>query len=248
MGSRDVFVLRYARWQPAVIMHYLRLSVWPHPLCFDYAWPAGEASWEMVAGMLGLGLFLAWMLWGLVGRKASGFLAAWFLLILTPTSSVFPLAQWVHEHRMYLSLAAVPVFAVAAGYALWDRFVPRPTRLGSWAPVARWTLPALALVAALIALGCTTVVRNRIYGSELTIAQDTVEKWPDSFIAHNTLAVALVAAGRTDEASEHFRQALQLAESAGQFPLAESIRARLELYRTGQPYREDHNPAGQPRR
>ena len=31
--------LRYAWTQCEVIVHYLRLSLWPHPLVFDYAWP-----------------------------------------------------------------------------------------------------------------------------------------------------------------------------------------------------------------
>ena len=31
----------YARSQPGVILHYLRLAFWPRPLVLDYAWPVG---------------------------------------------------------------------------------------------------------------------------------------------------------------------------------------------------------------
>ena len=34
---------QYARTQPGVILHYLRLSVWPNSLCLDYGWPIARA-------------------------------------------------------------------------------------------------------------------------------------------------------------------------------------------------------------
>ena len=55
--------------------------------------------------------------------------------------------------------------------------------------------------------------------------------------AHYNLANLLVITGKTDAAIEHYQRAAELAESAGQAPLADAIRARLELYRAGQPYR-----------
>ena len=32
----------YALTQCEVIVHYLRLALWPHPLVFDYAWPIAD--------------------------------------------------------------------------------------------------------------------------------------------------------------------------------------------------------------
>ncbi len=46
-----------------------------------------------------------------------GCLGVWFFAILAPSSSFVPLtSQTIAEHRMYLSLAAVVVLVVAAGY------------------------------------------------------------------------------------------------------------------------------------
>jgi hypothetical protein len=118
MGAPDAW--GYARSQPGVILHYLRLSIWPRPLCISYAWPAAETLGEIVPGAIVVGALLAATIWGLASRRAWGFLGAWFFLILAPTSSIFPLNQLAFEHRMYLSLAAVVVLAAAGGYVLWD--------------------------------------------------------------------------------------------------------------------------------
>src|SRR2546422_887283 len=34
--------LAYAMTEPGVILHYLRLCLWPHPLCLDYGWPIAK--------------------------------------------------------------------------------------------------------------------------------------------------------------------------------------------------------------
>lgn len=54
----------------------------------------------------------------------------------------------------------------------------------------------------------------------------------------DTLAAALAEAGRFDEAVKVARQALDLARTAGDESLAESLTSRLQLYEAGQPYHE----------
>jgi len=40
--------LAYLANQPAVIVWYLRLAVWPTKLCFDYGWPVYR-TWHLLA-------------------------------------------------------------------------------------------------------------------------------------------------------------------------------------------------------
>jgi len=54
----------------------------------------------------------------------------------------------------------------------------------------------------------------------------------------DTLAAAYAEAERFADAVSTAQWAIELAQSSGQTPLAERIRARLALYRAGQPYRE----------
>ena len=119
---------------------------------------------------------------GLGRRPWLGFLGAWLLAILAPTSSVVPLADTMFEHRMYLPLVAVVVLAVLA------------LRLGR----GRWGLVAGAGL--VVAFAGMTVRRNADYRSELTLWRDTVAKRPSNVRAHYTLGAALFATGRAEEA------------------------------------------------
>jgi tetratricopeptide (TPR) repeat protein len=227
--------LSYARSEPGVILYYLRLSLWPGPLCMSYEWPVAKTLGEILPGMIVVGLLLAATMWGLTRRKAWGFLGAWFFMVLAPTSSIMPLNQLAHEHRMYLSLAAVAVLVVAGGYAVWDRLLPRPAGQGGRSPFSlvevakkgtvpaakkgtvpghatllRWVPPAGLCAVVIVALGWTTVVRNTDYRSSLAIWLDMVRKRPDSTLAHNNLGNALFDAGRVQEAIEHYQQAFHL--------------------------------------
>ena len=208
LGAPDSW--SYARTQPGVILHYLRLSFWPTRLCMSYEWPVANRLGETLPGTIVVGLLLAATVWGLIGRRVWGFLGAWFLLILAPTSSFMPLNQLVHEHRTYLSLAALAVLVVTGGYALWGRLLPKSTRPGYGATAVQWTAPAVVLAALLLTLGYITVQRNSVYRTSLAIWQDTVDKCPASPVAHNNLGNALTALARTEEAMQHYRQALRL--------------------------------------
>jgi spermidine synthase len=53
-----------------------------------------------------------------------------------------------------------------------------------------------------------------------------------------TLAAAYAAAGDFSKAVKTAEEAIKLLEAAGKKDAAEKIRGRLELYKSGQPYRE----------
>ena len=54
--------LEYALTQPSVICHYLRLAIWPHPLCFDYYWPAAKQLGEILLPGLAVAALVLWLL------------------------------------------------------------------------------------------------------------------------------------------------------------------------------------------
>jgi protein O-mannosyl-transferase len=127
---------------------------------------------------------LAWRKW-----PALGFTAAAFFLVLAPTSSVVPiLSQVMAEHRMYLPLAAVVTIVV----------------LGLDAIVHRWAKIIFAGLA--VALTLVTVDRNKVYGSELMLWSDTVERVPYNARAHYLLADG----GRADEAKHEYETVIRL--------------------------------------
>lgn len=189
--------LAYALTQFEAVTRYLLLSIWPNPLIFEYG-----TFW-----ITNLGQMLPWALVVIAGvaatayalrrRPAAGFLGAWFLIILAPTSLSPGTTQMIVEHRAYLSAAAV-VVAGALGLDYLTRRSPASLRLG-------------AVLCVGLLLGLLTFRRNEDYRSNLAIWTDTVAKRPQSLAAQYELGNALDAAGRLPEAIEHFVFATRLA-------------------------------------
>ncbi|HSL19035.1 MAG TPA: tetratricopeptide repeat protein [Methylomirabilota bacterium] len=203
-GFADLGPLDYARTQVGVIWHYLRLAVWPHPLVLDYFdWPiARHGSFALWLGGAVLVALALGSLWLVRRRHWLGFLGVWFFAILAPTSSVVPIATEIAaERRMYLPLMAVVVLACAAAWWLAGRL-----------PAGR-RRPVLTAAAVLVCtgLGALTVARNRVYGDELAIWEDTVRTRPGNPRALQNLGSVLVRRGDRDRAAEAFRAALAAA-------------------------------------
>ncbi len=183
----------YALTQVAAVGHYLRLTVWPRPLVFDYGEFLAKPSFALLGPallLLGLlaGTALALWRWPVVG-----FIGAWFFAILAPSSSFVPVAsQTMAEHRMYLALVAPIVLTVSGLYLLLGR-------------------RSLLIIAALaMALGFLTAQRNEDYRSPLSIWSDTVAKRPENPRAQDSLGHALVQDGQVAEAVPHFAEAVHL--------------------------------------
>jgi tetratricopeptide (TPR) repeat protein len=196
----------YARSQPGVVLHYLRLALWPDSLCFNYAWPVAHRVGEILPGALAIGLLGTATVWELRKGRGWGILGAWFFLMLAPTSSIMPLKQLAFEHRMYLPLAAVVTLVVAGGFVAGQYLIRTRWVACRVCPVVGVICVALAAVA----LGLLTRWRNEVYRTELSIWQDTVAKAPHNAYAQGDLANALVRAGRSAEALEPYERAIRL--------------------------------------
>ncbi len=183
----------YALTQSWAIVHYLWLSVWPYPLILDYG-PVLVTDLSRIAPCLFLlTALLAVGGYAMYRKPVFGFIAAWFFLILAPTSSIAPIAtQTVAEHRMYLPLAAIITLVVTGLYAWSGRFA-----LGLCLAVA-------------LAYGWLTFQRNAVYHSALSIWSDTAEKCPDNARAHENLGIALADSDRMTEAMAQYEEAVRL--------------------------------------
>ncbi len=187
--------------QAPVVTHYAWLAVWPQPLRAAYDWDVVRTVGPVVLpGLLVLAALLG-TVWLWRARPWWGLLGAWFFLLLAPTSSILPIVtELAAERRAYL-----PVLAVLAPLLLLGE------RLLRGAGRARWL--ALLLVLAVLA----------------TLARPAAARFGDpaafwaSVEAHNELrngsvGSALIlgnlghqaaAAGRLQEAHDHFWRALQ---------------------------------------
>ena len=198
-GMKEHGALAYARTQPGVVLHYLRLVFWPHPLVFDYGWPVAEKAGKYLPQSLVVLALLGATVALLRRRPGLGFAAAWFFVCLAPSSSFVPIKDLAFEHRVYLPLAGVLSLLVAGGWWATGRFIPG----------ARFVREGLA-VALCLALAATTFLRNRDYRSASELWRQVVEYAPGNPRGHGNLAHELIPAGKLDEAVASLHTAIAL--------------------------------------
>ena len=237
----------YALMECRIVLRYLGLALWPHPLVFDYGTGDWHPGWSVAPSVVGVALLAAGTAWALFSpagrpaRRAIGFAGAWVLLVLAPTSSIVAImGQPMAEHRMYLPLAGVAAAAAAGLDRLWGR-----------RSVVAWIVVAAAL-------GWMTHLRNETYRSPEALWRDAVVHCPGSDRARNNLG-SLIAdtPGRLDEAIALYREALRLnplnAEAHNNLGLAlartpggqdEAIAHYREALRIKPDFQEAHNNLG----
>lgn len=198
--GRPITPWDYAKTQCGVILHYLRLALWPHPLSADYdGWPVASSIVTALPFLVVIVGLVALTFWGLARRKKLAFLGLWFFAILAPTSSFKPIpTEIAAERRMYLPLAAVVLLVVLAGQALL-RWVGAPRPAG-----------AAVVMALAVILTLATVRRNEDYRTTLSFWSDVIAKRPDNPRAHVALGNYLYQHGRKADALPHLAEAVRL--------------------------------------
>ena len=189
--------------QPGVLLHYLRLAVWPYPLVLDYNWPAartlseaGAAPWVLL-GLLALGI------WVLRRAPRVGFPAFFAFLVLVPSSLIPMPSEIAAEHRMYLPLAGLATLAATGGHHLLRRRTA-------------WATGILGVTALLF--GTLTVLRNEEYTDPLRLWAQTAAVQPRNSRVLNNLGAELMRAGRLKEAGAVLRHSAAAAPPDDDFP------------------------------
>ncbi|MFO0869570.1 MAG: tetratricopeptide repeat protein [Pirellulales bacterium] len=202
LGVNSLSPWEYLRSQAGVLLHYLKLSLWPDHLCLDYAWPVAREFREIYPAGLVILLLLGATLFALRRQPAWGFLGLSFFAILAPTSSFMPVLDLAFEHRMYLPLAAV--------VSLW--VIGLAVGIGRWCADTRQARRVVGglLALTLSALSARTVVRNADYTDGIRMWRSVVAANPRNSRAHFMLGVRLSAAGFLEEAEQRYEVALQL--------------------------------------
>ena len=129
-------------------------------------------------------------------RPPIAFGILWFLIWLAPTCTVLPRLDVANDRQLYLAIAG-PAWLCGLAAAAIMRSHPRAGLAGC--------------VVLLLGLGTATVVRNRVYATEVTFWEDVAKKSPQNARAFNNLGYAYALVGRNDEAAAALRQALELA-------------------------------------
>ena len=187
-----------------ILWFYVGKLIWPEELIFFYPrWSVqlqASAWWPYAfATCLVTGVLVALRRW------MRGPLASWLLFVgvmfpvigfLNVFAFVF---SFVADHFQYMPCA---VACAAAGGGL----AHATQRLnGKW----RAGISAGALLLCVL-FGVLTFRQSRLYLSNETLFGDVVARNPESWMAHQILAVQFAKEGRSDEAMRHYRQVLAL--------------------------------------
>jgi len=203
----------YAATQLGVVLHYLKLTIWPSPLIFDNYWPVANT----VNAILWPGLVVAAMggltLWGFIKNRPWAMIGLWFFIILAPSSSFVPIMdEYVNEYRMYLPVLAPITLLVLGLYAGYQQALGRLPS-GKTGGINKTTLAlifSLMIIIAFIALAATTYERNKDYASDVAIWSDVIKKVPNNARAHSNLGVGLLDSGLVEAAIREFKVAIEL--------------------------------------
>jgi len=215
-GARDdkvgVYVeglpfIPYVLTQTEVIVYYLRLAFWPHPLVLEYSdWPLAESIGNVWPFAVITFLLACGTLWACCKRSWLGFSGLLFFFVLAPTSLLPNPGEMIGEHRMYLPLAAVIIVAITAARSALQLLSAQAPLQQAIAAVLNFAL----VVIITLALAITTWNRNSDYATKLSIWQDVVNKRPESPRGYHGLADALARSGRNQQAITQYQNALRL--------------------------------------
>jgi tetratricopeptide (TPR) repeat protein len=200
----------YFMEQLRAVLLYVRLAAWPRPLVGDYGRVLAGNTLEVIACGLVVTLLAAATLFLLVRRPALGFLGAWFLIILAPSSSIIPVStEIIALHRMYLPLAGLVVLAVLAIHRV----------LGG----GRLFQASVVLLA--LCLAAVTSRRIRVYDGPFAFWTDVALKVPGNAGAWNNLGLMNAADGNHAAAVADYRRALEIvpAFATARFNLGKSL-------------------------
>ena len=225
-----------------IVCFYFGKLLWPVRLSFVYPrWTIDPAApwaylFPLAVAATGLGL---WRL----RRQSRGPLAALLFFVGT----LFPALGFVNVYPFIFSYVAdhFQYLACLGGCAL---------AAGAWARWVRGSLPVAAAVLCL--LGGLTWRQAHAYRDGETLYRTTLERNPDSWLAHDNLGVLLAESGRLPEALTHYEAALRLRPDypLGYYNLAnalgragrpaEAIAAYREAVRLKPDYVNAHNNLG----
>jgi tetratricopeptide (TPR) repeat protein len=190
----------------ALLFYPLKILV-PYPLTFNYP------RWDLDAGPLALGWPIAIVLALVVAmlvlwrrdRRGIVLAATFYAVTIAPALGfldVYPFRySFVADHFQYLASIGILILVVEGVAALVDRVAPkldlRAARLAGGVGIA-----------VLMVLSILTWNQAQAYHDLRTLWKHTIERNPESWLAHNNLGLLYYDSGEYDQALRHFDRAI----------------------------------------
>jgi tetratricopeptide (TPR) repeat protein len=189
------------------IWFYLFKIALPIKLAFAYpTWETGKL-WPIVFVVMLVAALAAIVIFR--SRLGRGFVATslLFLIAIIPVVTIIDPIGWrssfVADQLAYLAAIAVIIPLVST---LAERYIPK-----HFSPTSLQPGPYVA-IAVVVLLGALAMNLALQYHDQKKLWADTLDKYPDSVVAHNSLGMMEMSGPKADpsKAAEHFREALNI--------------------------------------
>lgn len=241
---KDVSPWAYLLTQTEILLHNLRLIIWPTGLSIDYNWlPAAGLSDVLLPAAIVL-LLCALVVIVYIRAPHIGVIPAMFFVVLAPTSTIIPIKDLANDHRIYLaSFGVIATIVLIAWMCL-----PMLARL-----FPRRGVQVVAGAIAVTIIGTLVYATNQraaLYANELNLWRDVLVRNPDNPRALFRIGKEHEEEGRFDEAEASFRRAIAgwpdyteaHLELAGRLRADRNFAEAIIHYRTALDYRRNGRP------
>jgi len=186
----------YFLTQLNVMNTYLRLLLLPVNQNIDYDYPIYKSAYNIkTIFSLSVLLFLVFIAYKLFYKhRLLSFGIFWFFLTLSVESTIIPIAHVIAEYRLYLAMVGFSVFSVGL-------FAHRARSQKFFFSVMVITIGVFSL---------TSHLRNNVWGSRVSLWEDTVKKSPNKARPYINLGRIYTQQKRYDDAVNHFLRAIEL--------------------------------------
>lgn len=194
----------YDQWaylgaQPFVILHYFNNFLLPLNLSVDTDWTT-ISNWHddrILVGLLFIGtlFFIAWRCSRKQETKPITFGILWFFIALAPTSSIFPFAEVMNDHRVFFPyIGLVMAFSWGIGLGI-QRIITSLEKNNRSTSAFQWVIAVVALLF-LSAHTYGTHKRCEVWSTSYSLWKDCALKNPNNGRGLMNYANCLVANGR----------------------------------------------------
>ncbi|MBN2020937.1 MAG: tetratricopeptide repeat protein [Sedimentisphaerales bacterium] len=185
---------------------YAGKILWPVNLSFSYPrWEINANDPAQYIWMFGC-LLVAGVLWFFRKGVGRGVIAGiiFFVITLLPMLGFFQLYTfiytWAADHYAYMATIGLIAIVMAGGLKLTEKYAK--------------AIGPIAAGVVLVLLGILTWGRAGLFARPELIWRDTLQKDPNSWLAHNNLGRICLVQGKLDEAIFHITRSLELGKDA----------------------------------
>jgi len=178
---------------------YLEKTFWPHDLAVFYPFPAQIPLWQILGSSLLIIAISAAVI--LMARRLPYLFAGWlwYVITLLPVIGIIQSGDQAMADR-YHYLPSIGI-AVMMAWGMPSLMKSEETRKNILFPVAITFLTLLSVL---------TWKQCDYWKNSITLFSHTLHSTKDNALAHTNLGVALFAEGKTEEAIDHYNQAIRL--------------------------------------